>query len=85
MTTEDRLRALIAKALGCHVDDVKLDARLRDDLHADAIDIIGLALAIEDEFDIRLSDDEVEEMTTVRQAGVIVDRHQAAAAAEGIA
>jgi len=81
VTTEDCLRTVIAKALGCHVDDVNLDARLREDLHADAIDIIGLALAIEDEFDVRFSDDEVDEMKTVRGAGLLVDQHQAAAVA----
>jgi acyl carrier protein len=80
MTTEDRLRAVIARELGAHIDDVTLGARLRDDLHADAIDIIGLAMAIEDEFDVRFTDDEVDAIVTVRDAGLLVDVHLAGAA-----
>ncbi|CAN5573349.1 N/A [soil metagenome] len=81
MTTEDRLRDLIARELGIGPDQVQLDAKLREDLHADAIDIIGLSLAIEDEFDIRMTDDEVEAATTVRAYGLLIDQHHAGAAA----
>ncbi|MDH7973717.1 acyl carrier protein [Sphingomonas sp. AR_OL41] len=81
MTTEDRIRDLIAKELSCSPDQVKLDARFDEDLQADAIDIIGLTLALEDEFGVVITDDEMERMTTVRAAGLLVDQHLAAEAA----
>lgn len=81
MTTEDRLRALIARELGIEPDKVLLDARLVEDLGADSIDVVGLIMEIEDEFGTEITDDEMAQIKTVRDAALLIDVRAAAAAA----
>lgn len=56
------LAALIAAELRVHIDEVKPQARLSEDLKADSLDVICLAVAIEDEWGVRLTDTDIEQL-----------------------
>ncbi len=70
--TSQRVRALIARELSIDVDRVIDAAKLQNDLGADHIDIVSLAMELEDAFGIRLTDDQVESMTHVASVIALV-------------
>lgn len=58
MSTEPRLRKLIADHLGAEPEQITIDSSFTDDLGADSIDTVEIAMAVEDEFEIEVTDDE---------------------------
>ncbi|AEH51140.1 acyl carrier protein [Pseudothermotoga thermarum DSM 5069] len=60
-----RVKELVAEKLGIDVDDVVEDADLVDDLGADSLDLVDLAMAIEDEFGVTIPDENLEKIRTV--------------------
>lgn len=68
MNIEDRVKKVIAEQLGVSIGDVKLETNLADDLGADSLDQVELVMALEDEFDIEITDVEGEALKTVQQA-----------------
>jgi len=66
--TEERVRAIIVDLLGVDEDQVVLDARFRDDLEADSLDLVELIMEFEKEFAGEISDEEAQKITTVREA-----------------
>ena len=64
-TVEQRAVKLIAMQQGFDVSDVTVDKKF-EDLSADSLDIIEIVMAVEDEFDIELSDSETDNLTTVQ-------------------
>ncbi len=64
----DRVLSLIAEQLDREVDSISPEASFVDDLGADSIEIVELVMAIEDEFNITISDDEAEKIVTVKDA-----------------
>ena len=67
-TVEDQVRNIIAEQLGVKVDEIKNNASFVDDLGADSLDTVGLVMALEEEFDAEIPDDEAEKITTVQNA-----------------
>ena len=65
----NRVYRILAEQLGLHERDISDDKILRDDLVADSLDLVELAMVIEEEFEIELPDAEIEVVTTV--AGVL--------------
>jgi len=63
-----KVKALIVEQLGVDEDKVTLEADLREDLEADSLDLVELIMAFEEEFGGEISDEEVQEITTVGQA-----------------
>jgi acyl carrier protein len=61
---EPRVRALVAEHLGVDFDDLATDVSLTDNLAADSLDLLELAIALEDEFGIRLPEAIVDELRT---------------------
>lgn len=61
-----RVQAVVAEELGVHPDEVALSAHLRDDLGADSLDALELALALEDAFAIQIPDQDVDRLHTVQ-------------------
>jgi acyl carrier protein len=55
----DRLRALIAEQFSVSEDTIDMDTSFADDLGADSLDVVELTMAIEEEFDIPETDEEV--------------------------
>lgn len=67
-TIEDRVRKIIVEQLGVKGEDVILAASFVDDLGADSLDTVELVMALEDEFDLEIPDEEAEKITTVQSA-----------------
>lgn len=65
MTTLERLQTLLIEILGMDVTPVEPHAYLEEDLGADSLDAIQLQLAIEEEFGVVISDDEMPRFITV--------------------
>jgi acyl carrier protein len=67
-SVEEQVRGIIAEQLGLKADEIKNDASFVDDLGADSLDTVELVMALEEEFETEIPDDEAEKITTVQQA-----------------
>ena len=67
-TTEERVREIIVELLDVDAEKVTLDARFREDLEADSLDLVELIMKIEEEFGGDISDEEAQKITTVGEA-----------------
>ena len=65
---EDRVRKIVAEQLGVKEEEVKAEASFVDDLGADSLDTVELVMALEEEFETEIPDEEAEKITTVQQA-----------------
>jgi acyl carrier protein len=61
----ERIRSIVADQLGVELGDCTADARILDDLGADSLDVVELVMALEDAFDIEVSDADVEHIRTI--------------------
>ena len=66
--TEDRVRKIVAEQLGVKEDEVGNESSFVDDLGADSLDTVELVMALEEEFDTEIPDEEAEQITTVQLA-----------------
>ncbi len=73
---EERVRKIIVEQLGVGEDEVSEDASFVDDLGADSLDTVELVMALEEEFECEIPDEEAEKITTVKQAIDYVSSHQ---------
>ncbi|MEQ3697027.1 MAG: acyl carrier protein [Pseudomonadales bacterium] len=64
----DRVVKIVAEQLNVKEDEVTLDASFVEDLGADSLDTVELVMALEEEFDTEIPDDEAEKITTVQLA-----------------
>jgi len=62
----EKVRKIIAKELNLKEEDIKLESRLAEDLGADSLDAVELIMAIEEEFDVTVSDESAQGIRTVR-------------------
>ena len=65
---EQRVRKIVAEQLGVNEADIKNESSFVDDLGADSLDTVELVMALEDEFETEIPDEEAEKITTVQQA-----------------
>ncbi len=65
---EEQVKSIVAEQLGVKEDDVSLDASFVDDLVADSLDTVELVMALEEEFECEIPDEDAEKITTVQQA-----------------
>ncbi|MGY5453464.1 acyl carrier protein [Agarivorans sp. MS3-6] len=65
---EERVKKIIIEQLGVSEDEVKNAASFVDDLGADSLDTVELVMALEEEFDTEIPDEEAEKITTVQAA-----------------
>ena len=63
--SEDKIKSIIAEQLGVKEDEVKADSNFIDDLGADSLDTVELIMALEEEFNIEIPDEDAEKMLTV--------------------
>jgi acyl carrier protein len=61
----EKVAAIVAEQLGKSVEDVKPESAIAEDLGADSLDVVDLVMAIEEEFDISIPDENVERLRTV--------------------
>ena len=66
--TFEKIRDIIVDQLGVDEDKVTMEARFREDLEADSLDLVELIMAFEDEFGGEISDEEAQQIKTVGQA-----------------
>ena len=64
----DRIKQIVAEQLGVDEDQVTTEASFMDDLGADSLDTVELVMALEEEFDIEISDEDAEKIQTVQDA-----------------
>ncbi|MBW6494415.1 MAG: acyl carrier protein [Burkholderiaceae bacterium] len=72
---EQRVRKIVAEQLGVNEADVKNESAFVDDLGADSLDTVELVMALEDEFETEIPDEDAEKITTVQQAIDYVTTH----------
>jgi len=65
---EERVKQIVAEQLGVDEDQVTADAAFMDDLGADSLDTVELVMALEEEFDVEISDEDAEKIQTVKDA-----------------
>lgn len=73
MSTFDKVKEVIIDKLGVEEDTIKLEANFVNDLGADSLDTVELVMALEEEFDCEIPDEEAEKITTVAQANAYVN------------
>lgn len=61
----EKIREIIADKLSINEDEITMDSAFLEDLNADSLDIVELIMALEEEFDIEVPDEEAEKITTV--------------------
>ena len=74
-SVEERVRKIVVEQLGVKEDEVNNSASFVNDLGADSLDTVELVMALEEEFDTEIPDEEAEKITTVQQAIDYVNAH----------
>tara|TARA_B100001750_G_C15489662_1_gene590469 strand:+ start:1806 stop:2042 length:237 start_codon:yes stop_codon:yes gene_type:complete len=65
---DERVKTIIVKQLGVKEEDIKNKSKFVDDLGADSLDTVELVMALEEEFDTEIPDEEAEKITSVQEA-----------------
>ncbi|MRR50072.1 MAG: acyl carrier protein [Rhodocyclaceae bacterium] len=65
---EQRVKKIVAEQLGVNESEIKIESSFVDDLGADSLDTVELVMALEEEFECEIPDEEAEKITTVKQA-----------------
>lgn len=71
--TFDKVKNIIVDLLGADEAQVKAEAKFREDLEADSLDIVELIMAFEDEFGGEISDEDAQNISTVGEAVTYID------------
>ncbi len=67
----DKVREIIAEEFSVNAENINMDSLLEDDLGADSIDLVELAVALEEEFDLAETEEEV--LSEIKSVGDVVD------------
>jgi len=65
---EEQVKKIVAEQLGVKEEEVKAESSFVDDLGADSLDTVELVMALEEEFETEIPDEQAEKITTVQQA-----------------
>ncbi|MCW8193507.1 acyl carrier protein [Proteobacteria bacterium 005FR1] len=74
---DERVKKIVAEQLGVKEEDVKNEASFVEDLGADSLDTVELVMALEEEFETEIPDEEAEKITTVQLAIDYINEHLA--------
>jgi acyl carrier protein len=72
-STFERVKALTVKLLGVPPEKVSMEAKFREDLEADSLDLVELIMAFEEEFGGEISDEDAQKITTIGEAVTYLD------------
>ena len=78
MAVEERVSQLIVDQLGVSTEEIKPEVSFLDDLGADSLDIVELVMAMEEEFDIEIPDDDAEKIQTIGDAFAYIKEKEGA-------
>ncbi len=74
-SVEERVIAIVVEQLGVKEEEVTSEASFIDDLGADSLDTVELVMALEEEFETEIPDEEAEKITTVKLAIDYINAH----------
>jgi acyl carrier protein len=75
-SVEERVREIISEQLNVSKDEVVPDASFTDDLGADSLDLVELVMALEEEFEIEVSDEDAEKIRKVKDVFDYIDKNK---------
>lgn len=61
----EKIRTILSEQLDIDEDDITMDSAIAEDLGADSLDVVDMIMAIEDEFEVEITDDDIENIKTV--------------------
>lgn len=61
----DKLKELVVDQLGVEEDEITMEATMQDDLGADSLDLVDLVMSVEEEFGVKVADEDLENIKTV--------------------
>ena len=71
----DKVKAVVVEQLDCNADEVTENSRFIEDLGADSLDVVELVMALEEEFDIEIPDEDAEGLLTVANVLKYIEDH----------
>jgi acyl carrier protein len=74
--TYTELTAIVKDLLGADDSKINAEARFREDLEADSLDLVELIMAFEDKFGAEISDEDAQKITTIGEAVKYIDAHK---------
>jgi acyl carrier protein len=74
-TVEERVKKIVVEQLGVKEEEVSSESSFVDDLGADSLDTVELVMALEEEFETEIPDEDAEKITTVQQATDYINEH----------
>ncbi|GAA4712863.1 acyl carrier protein [Brevibacillus fulvus] len=74
--TFDRVKKIIVDRLGVDESKITLEASFKEDLGADSLDVVELVMELEDEFDMEISDEDAEKITSVGEVVKYIEAHK---------
>ncbi len=75
MGTVDRVIAVVSDKLDVPADEISADSRFVDDLNADSLDQVELIMALEDEYDLTIPDEDAQKILTITDAVNYINEH----------
>lgn len=73
----DKVKETMVNTLGCDEEKIALEASLADDLNIDSLDAVELVMALEEEFGVKIPDEELGKMKTVGNIVECIEKYQA--------
>lgn len=73
---ETKVKSIIAEQLGVSEGEIRIESSFVEDLGADSLDIVELVMAMEEEFDVEIPDDQAENIKSVKDAVDYINNHK---------
>jgi acyl carrier protein len=75
--TLEQVKAVVADKLGAEAEEITEDTRFQEDLEADSLDLVELIMALEDEYSIQISDEDAQEIRSIKDAVAYIEKQTA--------